>query len=274
MTFTKKLATLQEKKRSLLCIGLDPDLSRMPAPLHGIPSTVDLLVRFCQAMVAATAEYACAFKLNFAFFEAHGLAGWEALHRVRALLPDDTLAIADAKRGDIGHSAQFYARSVFEDLGFDACTVSPYMGRDSVEPFLAYPGTAAFVLARTSNPGGADLQELDIAGRKLYEHTARLAASWAKDQRGEVGLVVGATHAEPVRLIRTACPSIPFLVPGVGAQGGDPAEILDAAGHAYGLNLINSSRQILYASAGRDFAEAAGREAAALRDTLSVHRPR
>ncbi len=268
MTFSERLTHIQADKRSLLCIGLDPDYDRLPASVRDGRSPAGAIVAFHAALIAATAPYACAYKINFAFFEAHGAAGWEALQHTRALIPPDTLAIADAKRGDIGNSAQFYARSVFETMDFDACTVSPYMGRDSVAPFLAYPGKAAIILARTSNAGGADLQELESEGKKIYLHTALLARTWAKDLPGEAGLVVGATNAAPVSAIRAACPTLPFLIPGVGAQGGDPREILDAAGHGYGLNLINSSRQILYASSGPDFAEAAVREAIALRDHL------
>ncbi|MEZ4700347.1 MAG: orotidine-5'-phosphate decarboxylase [Rhodothermales bacterium] len=270
MTFARKLTLAQENKRSLLCIGLDPDLPKLPDALRRSHTPAEAIVAFNAAIIEATKPYASAYKINFAFYEAFGAAGWEALEKTRRLLPDDTIAIADAKRGDIGNSAQFYARSVFEDLGFDACTVSPYMGGDSVEPFLQFPGKAIFILARTSNPGGADLQELEVDGEKLYLRTARLASQWDGRWPGEAGLVVGASDAGPVRAIREACPSLPFLIPGIGAQGGDARSILQAAGTGYGLNLVNSSRNILFASSGADFAEASAQAALRQRDELNA----
>jgi len=181
-------------------------------------------------------------------------------------IPEDVLTIADAKRGDIGNSASFYARSVFHDLGYDSVTVSPYMGRDSVEPFLGNVGTCAFVLARTSNPGGNDLQLLPVGEQALFEYTAELAVSWAEDQTGETGLVVGASDIDSLARLRERMPSVPFLVPGVGAQGGSGVDVMRAAGS--GPLLVNSSRAILYASDGPDYASAAASVAKTTRQSL------
>jgi len=272
---TPRLRRIQSKKDSAVCVGLDPDPDRMPRPLQK-RSTLDATLVFCRQIVEATAEVAAAFKLNFAFFEALGPTGFQILGEVARLIPDDCLTIADAKRGDIGNSARFYARSIFDDLGFDACTVAPYMGRDAVEPFLARADKAAFVLARTSNPGAADLQEactcgddtVEGSGDPLYLHTARKVAEWSADAPGTGGLVVGATAPAALEELRDACPTLPFLIPGVGAQGGDPEAVMRAAATERGPVLVNSSRSILYASDGADYAEAAGEAARELRDAL------
>jgi orotidine-5'-phosphate decarboxylase len=224
---------------------------------------------FCSAIVEATAPYACAFKPNFAFFEALGPAGLTVLDQILATVPDDCLLIGDAKRGDIGHSARFYAQSVYEDLGLDACTVSPYLGGDSVAPFLKHEDTCTFVLARTSNDGAADLQEACTCdGTPLYRHVAQKAGAWAQGHPGEAGLVVGATAPEALSQLRDDAPTLPFLVPGVGAQGGSPSAVMDAAATADGPVLVNSSRSILYASDGPDYADAAADAAQSLRDAL------
>ena len=272
---TPRLRRIQSKKDSAVCVGLDPDPDRMPHPLQK-RSTLDATLVFCRQIVEATAEVAAAFKLNFAFFEALGPTGFQILGEVARLIPKDCLTIADAKRGDIGNSARFYARSIFDDLGFDACTVAPYMGRDAVEPFLARADKAAFVLARTSNPGAADLQEactcgddtVEGSGDPLYLHTARKVAEWSADAPGTGGLVVGATAPAALEELRDACPTLPFLIPGVGAQGGDPEAVMRAAATERGPVLVNSSRSILYASDGADYAEAAGEAASELRDAL------
>lgn len=267
-TFTQHLRRIQEAKSSALCVGLDPDLRRIPSHLLHDRTPAEAVVVFCRAIVEATEPYACAFKVNVAFFEVLGAAGAEALATVLRYVPRAVLTVADAKRGDIGNSARFYAEAVYEGLGCDAVTVAPYMGRDSVTPFLEAAGRCAFVLARTSNPGAADFQERLVDGVPLYLHVARAASSWGDESEGEVGLVVGATAPEALDELRTACPDAPFLIPGVGAQGGDPAAVMDAAATRRGRVLVNASRSILYASAGRDFAAAAGEEAAALRDAL------
>ena len=268
--FVERLRAIQTQKQSVLCVGLDPDPARLP---HALRSTSDLpaaLEAFNAAVIEATEASACAYKLNFAFYEALGRDGWSLLEATIRQIPKDTLVIADAKRGDIGNTARFYAESAFVHLGCDACTVAPYMGRDAVAPFLQYEGKAAFVLARTSNPSAADLQERLLDGEPVYRHVARHAAAWNDELPGTAGLVVGATSPASLRDLRGLCPTLPFLVPGVGAQGGDPQAVMDAAATADGLVLVNSSRQILYASDGRDFAEAAAREAETLRRSLQV----
>lgn len=254
-TFRARLQSLRSSKSSVLCVGLDPDPSRLPDVLASEGTTQRAVVRFCRGIVEATADLAVAFKINFAFFEALGPGGMDVLEEVNALIPDDCLTVADAKRGDIGNSASFYARSVFDTFGFDSITVSPYMGRDSVDPFMTNPGTCAFILARTSNPGSHDFQQLMVGERPLYRIVAEQAVAWGDESAGEAGLVVGATDAADLASLRSALPDTPFLIPGVGAQGGSAEEVMRAAGT--GPVLINSSRAIIYASNGADFAEAA-----------------
>ena len=268
--FSQKLRRIQATKQSVLCVGLDPDLKRLPRHLLDRYPVAGAVVAFNAALIEATAAAACAFKLNFAFYEALGRDGWNTLERTIQHLPPDVLALADAKRGDIGNTARFYAESIFEQLGFDACTVAPYMGRDAVAPFLQYPEKAALVLARTSNPSAADFQERDCEGERLYERVARHVARWNDETPGTAGLVVGATGPEALASLRALCPTLPFLIPGIGAQGGDPGVVAAAATEA-GRVLVNSSRQIIYASDGTDFAEASAREAEALRARLAVH---
>ncbi len=268
--FTQKLRRIQAAKQSVLCVGLDPDPHRLPKHLLDRHPLADAVVAFNAAVIEATATAACAFKLNFAFYEALGRDGWDALERTVQHLPPDVVLIADAKRGDIGNTARFYAEAIFEQLGFDACTVAPYMGRDAVAPFLSYRGKAAFVLARTSNPSAADFQERDCEGEKLYERVARHVARWNDATPGTAGLVVGATGPEALAALRALCPALPFLIPGIGAQGGDPSAIAAAATET-GCVVVNSSRQILYASAGKDFAEAAAHQAETSRARLAPH---
>ncbi|MDA0378119.1 MAG: orotidine-5'-phosphate decarboxylase [Bacteroidetes bacterium] len=267
-SFSDRLASLRSARHSVLCVGLDPDLERIPASLRSSLTPEEAVSRFCRAIVEATADLAVAFKINFAFFEALGARGTDVMQEVLDVIPADVLTVADAKRGDIGNSATFYARSVFEGLGYDSITVSPYMGRDSVDPFMDRPGTCAFVLARTSNPGGKDFQQLILDGRPLYEHVAQQVAEWENESAGEAGLVVGATDPEDMRRLRDLLPSTPFLIPGVGAQGGSAEAVMRAAGA--GPVLINSSRAILYASGGSNFAEAARRAAMATREELGA----
>ncbi|MEM1126541.1 MAG: orotidine-5'-phosphate decarboxylase [Bacteroidota bacterium] len=264
----ERIRTIQSAKHSVLCVGLDPDPARLPPHLLAQYALPDAIRAFQRAIIAATAPFACAFKVNFAFYEALGADGWTLLSEARAQMPADTLAIADAKRGDIGNTARFYARSIFEQLGYEAITVAPYMGRDAVLPFLEHAGTLTFVLARTSNPSGTDLQTLQADGRPIYQQVAHHVAQWNQDAPGQAGLVAGATQPDDVRALRAACPSLPFLIPGVGAQGGDPIAIMDAAQTAEGLVLVNSSRSILYASRGPNFADHAAQQAASLATAL------
>jgi orotidine-5'-phosphate decarboxylase len=268
LNFTARLREVQADKQSRLCVGLDPDPQRLPPHLLDTQPLADAVIAFNAAIIDATAPLACAFKLNLAFYEALAAEGWRALEATLRHVPTDVLTIADGKRGDIGNSARFYADALFDTLDVDACTVAPYMGRDAVEPFLSYDGKAAFVLARTSNPGAGNFQEQTCDGEPLYAHVARRVADWDADAAGTAGLVVGATDLDALRHLRQVCPTLPFLIPGVGAQGGDPDAVIAAAATDDGPVLVNSSRSILYASSGTDFAEAAAREADDLRRRL------
>jgi len=265
--FFTKLTRASQSNRSFLCVGLDPHPALLPEKD---------VAAFNRAIIEATADLACCYKPNLAFYEAMGPQGLEVLLRTVEAVPTHLPVIADAKRGDIASTAEAYARALFDVYGFDAATVNPYLGTDSLAPFLQRADKGVFVLCRTSNPGGADLQALAVTGdgqqRPLYEAVAELARDrW--NERGNVGLVVGATFPGELGRIRRKCPRLPFLLPGVGAQGGDVAaavrNALDEDGAGF---IINSSRQILYASSDRDYAQAARRAAEALRDEINRHR--
>ncbi|MDP2949953.1 MAG: orotidine-5'-phosphate decarboxylase [Chloroflexota bacterium] len=265
--FFVKLREAVQRNHSFLCVGLDPDPSLLPEK--------DVLA-FNRAIIEATADLACAYKPNLAFYEALGPAGLEVLQRTVEAVPEGVPTIADAKRGDIGNTAAAYARALFDVYGFDAATVNPYLGGDALGPFLERADKGVFVLCRTSNPGGADLQDrlvvADGGSRPLYEVVAELAQEkW--NARGNVGLVVGATYPQELGRVRQLCPRLTFLLPGVGAQGADVAaavgNALDEQGGGF---IISSSRQILYASSGRDYAQAARRAAQALRDEINRQR--
>jgi orotidine-5'-phosphate decarboxylase len=266
MTFREKLEAAAVRNGSLLCVGLDPDPARLP---------IDDLAGFNRAIVEATADLVCAYKPNLAFYEALGEEGYAALKETLAAIPADVPTIADAKRGDIGNTARGYARAVFDVLGFDAVTVNPYLGGDSLEPFIQREDRGVFVLCRTSNPGAADIQDLAVgngrASRPLYQVVAELARRW--NTRGNVGLVTGATYPEELARVRELCPDMVLLIPGVGAQAGDLAAAVRGGLDARrGGILVNASRGVLYASAGADFAEAAREAARALRDEIERHR--
>jgi orotidine-5'-phosphate decarboxylase len=269
-SFRSSLELAWTRSGSLLCVGLDPDPARFPAHLAGRP---DAILRFCAAIVDATADLACAFKPQIAHFAAHRAEDQlEALiAHVHARHPGVPVVL-DAKRGDIGSTAEQYAREAFERYRADAVTVNPYLGFDSIEPWLAHPGKGVILLCRTSNPGGADLQALDVGGERLYERVARLAAGpW--NRGGELGLVVGATAPAELARVRASAPDLPLLVPGVGAQGGDVAATVTAGRRADGRGMmINSSRAILYAGAGEDFAAAARAVALRTRDEIDRFR--
>ncbi|MEM0962548.1 MAG: orotidine-5'-phosphate decarboxylase [Bacteroidota bacterium] len=264
--FTARLRAAVADAEAPLCVGLDPDPRRMPSPLADRgPSG---LSAFCNAITASTSQVAAAYKPNLAFFEAAGADGWRALHDVCAAVRDTgRLLILDGKRGDIGNTGRQYATALYEHLGGDAATVAPYMGTDSVAPFLEHAGRCAYVLVATSNPGAADLQHLPVGEQALYQRAAQLAVDVAADQPGEAGFVVGATRPEILASLRSTHPDVPFLVPGVGAQGGSAADVLDA--NAGGPILVSASRSILYASAGADYAEAAAEAATRLARDLS-----
>jgi orotidine-5'-phosphate decarboxylase len=261
MTFTEKLALSQKSSGTRLCVGLDPVPERLPTHLQRLP-VADAVVTFCQAIVEATSPVACAFKPNLAFFEALGRDGHGVLEHVLQSIPTDRLVVLDGKRSDIAHSAAMYAESLFGTFHADACTVAPYMGRDAIIPFLAVPGRCAFVLVRTSNASAGAVQNLVVDGVPLYRWVASSAVEWGSEQPAQIGFVVGASDIDALRALRAAHPEVPFLIPGVGAQGGSAADCIAAAGS--GPMLVNSSRQILYASNGEDFPEAAFQTAGAL----------
>ena len=274
MHFMTALRAAWQQRDSLLCVGLDPDPAKFPAHLQGRP---DAILAFCTQIVDATADLVCCFKPQIAYFAAHRAEDQlEALiEHIHAAHPD-TPVILDAKRGDIGSTAEQYAIEAFERFKADAITVNPYMGRDSVDPYLAWPDKGVILLCRTSNPGGSDLQFLEVDtphGRmKLYEHVARTVADdW--NASGNCALVVGATFPAEIARVRALVGDMPLLVPGIGAQGGDIAATLAAGRTANGSGLmINSSRAVLYAGKGEDFAQAARRVAQETRDAVNVHR--
>ncbi|MBK0391476.1 orotidine-5'-phosphate decarboxylase [Ramlibacter algicola] len=271
MTFLEMLQDAQQRNASMLCVGLDPEPRKFPAAMRGDPSRIH---EFCARIVDATADLAIAFKPQIAYFAAHRAE--EQLERLiahmRRVAPHVPV-ILDAKRGDIGSTAEQYAVEAFERYGADAVTLSPFMGFDSVQPYLKYEGKGAFLLCRTSNPGGDDLQNQRLASVDgsplLYEHVARLASGpW--NTNGQLGLVVGATYPAEIERVRALAPKLPLLIPGVGAQGGDAAATVRAGWRADAPIVVNSSRAILYASSGDDFADAARREAMKTRDALKA----
>jgi len=271
MHFMTALRAAWRARNSLLCVGLDPDPARFPAHLHGQP---DAIFRFCSEIVDATADLVCCFKPQIAYFAAQRAEDQlEALiAHIHARHPG-TPVVLDAKRGDIGSTASQYAVEAFERFGADAITVNPYMGRDSVEPYLEYADKGVILLCRTSNPGGSDVQFLDVGGgERLFERVARLVADeW--NASGNCSLVVGATFPNEIARVRALVGDLPLLVPGIGAQGGDIAATVEAGRSADGTGLmINSSRAILYAGSDHDFAAAARRAALDTRDAINRHR--
>jgi len=260
MNFTDKLLTASRRNKSLLCVGLDPDPALMPK--------VSLL-EFNKAIVDATADLVCAYKPNLAFYEALGIDGLKVLQKTVEHIPSHIPIIGDGKRGDIGNTAKAYAKALFVTFGFDAATVSPYLGFDSVEPFIEYKDKGIFILCRTSNPGAVDFQNLvNAQGMPLYEAVARKAKEW--NVQGNIGLVVGATYPEELKAIRKLCPEMPLLIPGIGAQGGDLASTVKHGIDAHGEKaIIAASRQVIYASKGKDFAQAARHSAQELRNNIN-----
>ena len=266
-SFNEKLTSASRKNASLLCVGLDPDPALMP---------IDDVLEFNKAIIEATADQVCCYKPNIAFYEALGIPGLEALQRTLEHVPEDIPVIIDAKRGDIGSTAKAYARAVFEWWGFDAVTVNPYLGKDSLEPFLEYADRGVLALCHTSGPGSADFQDLTVGNngrqRPLFEEVALKVLEW--NSRGNAGLVVGATYPQQLQSVRKLCPDMVILAPGIGAQGGDLENTVKYGVNADGEGLIiNSSRGIIFASRDKDdFADAARRAAQELR--LSINRAR
>jgi orotidine-5'-phosphate decarboxylase len=269
MNFIDKLRAAEQKNRSLLCVGLDPEPNRFPAGLRGDAGRI---YDFCARIVDATADLAIAFKPQIAYFAAHRAEAQleRLLDHIRRTAPDVPV-ILDAKRGDIGSTAEQYAIEAFERYGADAVTLSPFMGFDSVEPYLRHAGKGAFLLCRTSNPGGDDLQGqrlASVAGAPLlYEHVAGLVQGpW--NLNGQLGLVVGATYPAEIERVRALAPTVPLLIPGIGAQGGDMVATVRAGWRPDAPIVVSSSRAICYASSGDDFEAAARREATRTRDAL------
>jgi orotidine-5'-phosphate decarboxylase len=276
MTFLEQLQGAERQNGSLLCVGLDPEPSKFPASLKGDASKI---YDFCAQIVDATADLAISFKPQIAYFAAHRAE--DQLEKLMAHMRRNAPhvpVILDAKRGDIGATAEQYAKEAFERYGADAVTLSPFMGFDSVQPYLKYHGKGAFLLCRTSNPGGDDLQNQRLASVEgqplLYEHVAKLAQGpW--NLNGQLGLVVGATYPAEIERVRSLAPTLPLLIPGVGAQGGDAVATIKAGyrqnnGATTGAVIVSSSRAILYASSGDDFAQAARNEAIRTRDVLKA----
>ena len=268
------LGAAERQNHSMLCVGLDPEPARFPGKLHGDASRI---YDFCAAIVDATADLVIAFKPQIAYFAAHRAEDQleRLMQHMRRTAPHVPI-ILDAKRGDVGSTAGQYAKEAFERYGADAVTLSPFMGFDSITPYLKYHGKGAFLLCRTSNRGGDDLQNQRLASVKgqplLYEYIARLAQGpW--NLNGQLGLVVGATYPAEIERVRVVAPTLPLLIPGVGAQGGDAGATVRAGWRPGAFIIVNSSRAILYASPGDDFVQAARREALRTRDLLESARP-
>lgn len=261
MTFFSELERRSKAVDSLLCVGLDPDFRK---------HRVEDIASFNRAIIEATAEYTACYKPNIAFYEQFGLPGLRALEETLAAIPSDIPVIGDVKRGDMGNTAEAYARAMFEHWGFGAITVNAYQGLDAVQPFLSYSEKAVFILCRTSNPGSREFQEQRLTnGRMLYEEVALTATSWAPN----VGLVVGATAPAELSQVRALVPNTPLLIPGVGAQGGRAEDVIRAAGYEPGKMVVNASRAVLYAGEGAGFADAARDAARTIRDELRAAAP-
>ena len=263
-TFIQRLDGAAARNRSLLCVGLDPSRTAMP---------IDSIAEFNRAIIAATSDLVCAYKPQWAFYEAEGIPGIEALQATIEAVPDGVPVLLDAKRGDMDNTSRAYARAAFETWGADALTVNPYQGRDAVQPYLDYAEKGVFVLTRTSNPGSAEFQDLPVRGSSgeglLYEEVARKAVAW--NDYGNVGLVVGATAPDELARVRNIVGSMPILVPGIGAQAGNlEASVRNGVDDNGRRVLISASRSVIYASKGGDFAEAARAEAERLRDAVNA----
>ena len=270
MTFMEKLADAMRKNNSLVCVGLDPALSKLPESLRNHPEAI---YEFNCRLVDATKDYVCAYKPQAAYYAGQDCddalkKSIEYIHENAPEIP----VILDVKRGDIGSTAEWYAKEAFERYSADAVTVNPYMGYDALQPFLDYADKGVIILCRTSNKFSGDLQNLVADGKPLFEHVAELVRDkWNNNKNA--ALVVGATYPEELRRLRQLCPELPFLVPGVGAQGGDVEKVVKFGCTADGCGIIvNSSRGIIYASKGDDYAEAAGKAAKALRDEINSYR--
>lgn len=262
----KELIEQIRQKKSFLCVGLDTDISKIPAHLL---ECEDPIFEFNKAIIDATKDFAVAYKPNLAFYECYGPKGWASLKKTIDYIPKNIFTIADAKRGDIGNTSTYYAKTFFEYLNCDSVTVAPYMGEDSVTPFLEFKDKWVILLALTSNKGALDFQFMtDIKGEELYKKVLRLSTRWGNDEN--MMFVVGATRAQGIGEVRKLVPNHFFLVPGVGAQGGSLQDVANYGWNADCGLLVNSSRGIIYASSGTDFAERAGFEARKLQEEMAA----
>jgi orotidine-5'-phosphate decarboxylase len=268
MTFSSKLTSIQQRSNSLLCVGLDTDIQKLPESMRSRPHAV---LEFNKRIIDATKDLVSAYKINFAFYEMLGKKGWQIMNHTLKFIPSSVITIADAKRGDIGNTSAQYAKAILQEMEFDAITVAPYMGKDSVQPFLEDPAKGVFLLALTSNAGAFDFQYKKIGKKRLFEEVVTQSQRWA--EHDNLGFVVGATKSKDIRTVRTLAPEIPFLVPGVGAQGGSVKEVIKygCTGDGNGV-LINASRSILYASPEKDFPQAARSEALKLKNEINFFR--
>lgn len=246
-------------KKSMLCVGLDTDMDKLP---EGVERSMKGMVEFNRAIIQATHKFAVAYKINTAFYEQYGSEGWQCMEETLNLIPKDCFTIADAKRGDIGNTSSMYARAFFKRLNFDSITVAPYMGEDSLSPFFAFEDKWVICLGLTSNAGSKDFQILEAEGQKIYQHVMHKVSQWGNP--GNLMFVTGATKASDLKQLRESFPQHFFLVPGVGAQGGTVHDVCVAAMSDFGGLLINASRSILYASSGADYIEKAEAEAKSL----------
>ena len=266
MSFNEKLKSLIAAKKSHLCIGLDVDETKLP---QSVLSSDEPILSFNQQIIKYTEDISVVYKLNLAFYEALGEKGYRILRDTLSMIPKDVLTVEDAKRGDIGSSSSMYAKAIFEDLGFDAVTVNPYMGFDSVEPFCKNPEKGVFILVLTSNKGSSDFQQIESAnGIPFFLEVAQKIVDW--NGNDNIGMVLGATHPEELENAVKAAPKLSVLIPGVGKQGGDGRRVKDIfKDNEQGAFIVNSSREIIYASSGEDFASEAREAAKELRDELN-----
>jgi len=270
MNFKEKLSKIVKKNNSLLCIGLDTDIEKIPKHLFKINKTPFL--EFNKSIIEATKEFVCAYKINMAFYEVFGKSGFEILEETISYIPKDIIVILDGKRNDIGNTAKMYAKSLFEVLNADAVTVNPYLGKDSVLPFLEYTNKCSFILCRTSNPSAVDFQNLIVSNTPIYQLVARKIKEW--NNFDNCGAVVGATYPNELKIIREILgEEIPILIPGIGAQGGDIEKTVKYGTNKSGeMAIINSSRGIIYAAKDESFSEKAKIEARSLRDEINRYK--
>ena len=272
--FLDKIADTTQSRDSLVCVGLDPDVSRFPDSITAGRSTGEAIVEFNKQIIESTLELAAIYKPNLAFYVQYGVEGFEALLKTRALIPDETPVILDCKIGDISTTMEPFARAYLDEADFDAITVNPYLGSESLAPLFSRAGKGLFLLCRNSNPGSSEIQNLELSsGRPLFAEIAAKVVEWNEIAYASLGLVAGATYPTELLTIRELAPELLILVPGIGSQAGDLAAAVDAGTDANGSGLlINSSRSVTYASSGDDFARAAAKAARTLRDQINAIR--